>query len=180
MTTMTFIDDIVKVINAAADVQSSSSINKKSTDDMFNGLLATVPDPDPNMDGERFRAVWENNLRFGEDEWCEQEYGDLKDKAQHQGGKRAGEWKYRTILPNPYTSAKNVIGKALERGVDVRGKGKSAIQKESKEAANGGEESLDNAGKFAKLIDKAVELMEESENAIQEKMFDYVRAKFAL
>lgn len=178
MASFDFVKDIVSVINSARDVEASSDINKQASEDMFNGLLRSVPEMGGNITPEEHRRIWEANLRFGEDAYCEENFADVEEQAKHQKGKRKGEWKYRTLLPGPYTSAKSVIGKALERGVDVRGKGKSQIQKESNEAASEGGENLDAAGKFKKVIDKAFELMKTANNATQEEMFEYVREKF--
>lgn len=54
--------------------------------------------------------------------------------------KKNGEYKYRVFLPNAYTSAKSVVGNAIDKslslkGVDGKFKGKSALQKELKEIA---------------------------------------------
>lgn len=80
------------------------------------------------------RESYENDLKVFEDEYMEQEFGD-----EPAAKKKNGEWKYRTYLPQAYTSAKAVICTAFDLGVDMfdedgDGLGKSAIQKATKEA----------------------------------------------
>ena len=45
--------------------------------------------------------------------------------ARHKSGK----WKFRTYLPQSYTSSKSVVITALELGLDITNLGKTAIQK---------------------------------------------------
>lgn len=173
-----FVDNIVSVINNARDVEASGEINKQASEDMFKGLRDTVPNFPDDMPFNTRRTVWEGNLRHGEDKWCEENYGAMKEQAQHQKGKRAGEWKYRTLLPNPYTSAKNVIAKAIEVGVDPAGMGKSALNKAKKEAEV---EALSEAGKFDRLLTKLYDLYVNCEDAeIREIMLNSVTVKFGL
>ena len=60
------------------------------------------------------------------------------DSAFNKGWALTGnsEFKYRSYLPNPYTSAKTVVKKALEHGIDVTGLGKSELTKLTKEEAS--------------------------------------------
>lgn len=51
---------------------------------------------------------------------------------------RGGEYKYRTFLPNSYSSAKSVISNAIEKNINVfdtsgKAKGKTALQQELKD-----------------------------------------------
>jgi hypothetical protein len=175
---MSILTDVVNVINNARDVEQSGEINKQASTDMFNGLLGTV-EHDVNLTPEENRKFWESSLRVGEDMWCNENFGDISE-AKHDKGKRAGEWKYRTILPNPYTSAKSVIGTAIELGIDPKGKGKTELQKAIKEKKEGKEESaLDNAGKFTKYIDKAKALYDQvSDPAVKQACDDYILKVF--
>ena len=42
---------------------------------------------------------------------------------------KSGYWKFRTYLPQSYTSSKSVVVTALELGLDITNLGKTAIQK---------------------------------------------------
>lgn len=67
-------------------------------------------------------------LRPDEDKWMEDNFAGNKD-AKHPGtGKRHG-WKYRTYMPAKYWNSRTVIGAAIDKGIDITGMGKSAIQK---------------------------------------------------
>lgn len=58
--------------------------------------------------------------------------------------KKSGEWKFRTYLPRAYTTAKSVVGNALEHGIplQVEGEdvGKSALEKAIREKKKESEE----------------------------------------
>ena len=60
--------------------------------------------------------------------------------------KKDGSWKYRTYLPAAYSTAKSVIGNALDNGVPLivggEARGKTALEKATKEA-----KALDHADK---------------------------------
>ena len=65
--------------------------------------------------------------RESEDEWCSQYHSDNPDAK-----KSNGDWKYRTLLPVSYSSAKSVIGKSLNAGIALENKSKSQLEKEYK------------------------------------------------
>lgn len=98
---------------------------------------------------------WEEFISGGEDAWMEANYAEDLDarhwvcskngkerKAQNLSTKykledsgwtyERAEWKKRSYLPGPWTSAKAVVKKAAQRGVDITSDmGKSEIQKKS-------------------------------------------------
>jgi hypothetical protein len=83
------------------------------------------------------KIVWELECRKGEDIYMEKEFHNIPEAK-----KKNGTWKYRTYLNGSYTSAKSIIGTALELGIpitDTSGehaipKGKTALQNEIKAA----------------------------------------------
>lgn len=86
------------------------------------------------------KGDWDTYCYGGEVQFCEQEYASDPNARK----KSTGEWKFRTLLPQAYTSAKSVIGTALDHCiplVDENGNpmGKSALQnriKASKDEAS--------------------------------------------
>lgn len=79
------------------------------------------------------RDLFEEQCRVDEDEFLEINYsGDPK--AKHESGKRKGEWKYRTLLPHAYNTAKNSLAKGLEAGLNPDGLGKSDLEKQTRTA----------------------------------------------
>ena len=89
-----------------------------------------------------------------------------KDKGFHPTG--AYKWKFRSYLPGPYTSAKSVIKKALEQGVDVTGLGKSEITALTKAKGEEAKEisppsSWEKVQKAMRVIDSQVEGLSTSE-----------------
>jgi len=69
--------------------------------------------------------------REAEDEFMEVNYGN-DPEAKHDKGKRKGEWKYRSYLPQAYNTAKSALKNALEAGVDPSGFGKTELEKETR------------------------------------------------
>lgn len=172
-----YVENIVNVISNAATLEASKEVTKEASEGMFNGLIATV-ELDNTCSPEVQRVTWESTLRHGEDKWLEDNFSEMPE-AKHKKGKREGQWKYRTLLPNPYTSAKSVIGNAIEKGISVVGKGKSAIQKEINGRDDQPDSSLDLAGKFTKSVDKAKALFEQvSDGAMLDACNEYLRKSF--
>lgn len=73
---------------------------------------------------ERFADL----CRDDEDRFLEINYGS-DPNAKHVGGKRDGQWKYRTLLPQAYNTAKTSLTKALDAGIDPAGVGKTELDK---------------------------------------------------
>jgi len=80
------------------------------------------------FDANDATLAFNSECREGENEFMEVNYGG-DPKAKHQTGKRAGEWKFRTFLPNSYSSSKTELVKGLQAGIDPTGLGKSALNK---------------------------------------------------
>lgn len=114
---------VYEIIQDAVIVEKGKGIVKNTTVNFFSSLRTTVTE-------NKFtsREAWEEYLKPDEDRWMEDNFGSDPD-AKHKGGKvRAGTWKYRSYMPNPYTSAKSVLGSCLDKGIDVTGRGKSELQ----------------------------------------------------
>ena len=105
------------------------------------------------------KSAWESFLLPSESEYM-QRFHNIEDAKK----KSTGDWKFRTYLPKAYTSAKSVLGTALEMGIpiiDANGLvvGKSALQAAIKAAKDGDKEEksipekvdgmLDSIGKLA-------------------------------
>lgn len=77
--------------------------------------------------------------------------------------KKSGEWKFRTFLPASYSSAKSVIGSALELGIPLadengKSKGKSALQRAIKEAKDDSKEEKTDLEKAQGMLDSVAKL----------------------
>jgi len=178
---MSILTTVITVIDNARDAEQAGEIGKESTAGVFNGLATTVNVPmfASELDTVERRRAWENSLKPGEDAWCEDNFGAVME-ARHAKGKKAGQWKYRTILPNPYTSAKSILGTAIELGINTLGVGKTEIQKAIKKARNGTQvDPLIESTKFVKAIDKARVLYDQCvDPVIKGAMGGYVSDKF--
>jgi len=101
-------------------------------------------------------ADYEAELKPDEDRWMEEKYGD-DPKARHPGtGKRHG-WKYRTYMPK-YWQARTQICRAIDKGIDITGMGKSELQdilSGKKDVGSSTETTSSNMDKFKKSIIKA-------------------------
>ena len=114
---------VYELINDAVLVEKGKDIVSNTTNNFFANLRSTV-----TQNNYTEREYWEAYLKIDEDKWMEDYHGSDPD-AKHPGGKiRAGTWKYRTYLPNPYTSAKSIIGTCLDKGISVEGKTKKELQ----------------------------------------------------
>lgn len=146
------LETTIRILDQARDAESGKEIAKQAGEDMYALLRDSATGYTAGVDQ---RTMWEGQLRIGEDRWCETNFGDVPE-AKHVKGKLAGTWKYRTILPGPYTSAKSVIGTAIERGsTGIFTKGKSALQKENNSRKDDPEYLLEE---FKKTINKALTL----------------------
>ena len=112
------------------------------------------------------RWTWEKVCRIGEDKFMEEEFWNVP-----AAKKKDGSWKYRTYLDGSYTSAKSIIGTALEMGIALtdeadQPKGKTALQNEIKEAKGAGSES-------EKTSVEKVQIMLASIRAVYDKELDH-------
>ena len=87
---------------------------------LFNDLQATAAD------------VFMIECNEAEDTFCQTNYANDPD-ARHTKGRRKGQWKKRTLLPQSYNTAKSALYSALEAGIDPAGLGKTALDKVRKE-----------------------------------------------
>jgi len=82
--------------------------------------------------------------------------------------KSTGDWKFRTYLPKAYTSAKSVLGTALDLGIpiiDANGivVGKSALQAAIKEAKDGDKEEKSIPEKVEAMLDSVRKLVDKAD-----------------
>jgi len=119
------------------DSISGYAVAGKADDDAYNKLRdVAVASFNMSEDPDRRREDFEHICREAEDEFCEVNYaGDPK--AKHTAGKRKGQWKYRTLLPGAYSSARSTLAGALGDGVNPAGMGKTAVSKARGEAKGG-------------------------------------------
>jgi len=114
---------VYELINDAVLVEKGKDIVSNTTNNFFANLRSTV-----TQNNYTHREEWEAYLKIDEDKWMEDYHGS-DPEAKHTGGKiRAGTWKYRTYLPNPYTSAKSILGTCLDKGISVEDKTKKELQ----------------------------------------------------
>ena len=99
---------------------------------------------------------YEAVLRPDEDRWMEERFSSTPE-AKHSGkGKRHG-WKYRTYMPKKYWNARTLICRAIDKGVDITGMGKSELQNVlsgKKDSDSSTETTSTNLDKFKKGIIK--------------------------
>jgi len=114
---------VYELINDALLVEKGKDIVQNTSSNFFASLRGTV-----TQNNYTNREDWEAYLSIDEDKWMEDQYGSDPD-AKHKGGAiRKGTWKYRTYLPNPYSSAKSILGTCLDKGISVEGRTKKELQ----------------------------------------------------
>lgn len=166
------LETTIRILDQARDAESGKEIAKQAGEDMYALLRDSTSSYGSGKDQ---RELWEAGLRIGEDTWCENNFYDVPE-AKHTRGKLAGTWKYRTILPGPYTSAKSVLGTAIERGTAIETKGKSALQKENNSRKDDPAYLMEQ---FKKTIDKALNLYyQEPDSHNRSSMTAYVHEVF--
>jgi len=116
------------------DSISGYAVSGKATDNAYNTLsnAAAACFSAFDGDGPLAAADFADDCRKAEDEFMQINYASDA-KARHVGGKKAGQWKYRSYLPQSYNSAKSALHKALEAGIDPTGLGKTALDKKRSE-----------------------------------------------
>ncbi len=101
-------------------------------------------------------ADYQAMLQPDENRWMEEKYGSDPD-AKHPGtGKRSG-WKYRTYMPK-YWQARTQICRAIDKGIDITGMGKSELQdilSGKKDIDSSTSTTSSNLDKFKKCIIKS-------------------------
>jgi hypothetical protein len=99
---------------------------------------------------------YEVALRPDEDRWMEERFSSTPE-AKHSGkGKRHG-WKYRTYMPKKYWNARTLICRAIDKGLDITGMGKSELQNVlsgKKDSDSSTETTSTNLDKFKKSVIK--------------------------
>ena len=115
---------VYEAINDAILAEQGHGIVKNSEEQCYNKLRSIQ-----EQNNYASSASYLDYLKVDEDRWMEDNFGD-DPKAKHSGkGKRSG-WKYRTYMPGKYWNARTVIANAIDKGIDVTGKGKSQLQNE--------------------------------------------------
>lgn len=113
---------VYEILDDSLIIERSKGLIKSTTDNFFSNLRNTI------TEGKyASREEWEDFLKGDEDRWMEDKFGDDPDAKHKSGAKRKDTWKY-SLLPKPYQSAKSVLSRALERGIDVTGKGKTELE----------------------------------------------------
>ena len=115
---------VYEAINDAILAEQGHGIVKNSEEQCYNKLRSIQEQNNyPNS------SYYLDYLLTDENRWMYDNFGD-DPKAKHSGrGKRSG-WKYRTYMPGKYWNARTVIANAIDKGIDVTGKGKSQLQNE--------------------------------------------------
>jgi len=109
------------------------------------------------------KSAWESFLLPSESEYM-QRFHNIEDAKK----KSTGDWKFRTYLPKAYTSAKSVLGTALDLGIpiiDANGivVGKSALQAAIKEAKDGDKEEKSIPEKVEAMLDSVRKLVDKAD-----------------
>ena len=140
---------VYEAINDALLSEQGGTIVKNSETQCYN-KLRSVQEQMGFTKADEFLS----ELRPDEDRWMEDNFGS-EPKARHSGrGKRHG-WKYRTYMPGKYWNARTIIANAIDRGIDVTGKGKSELQNEiSGKTDSSTETTSSNLDKFKKAVIK--------------------------
>jgi hypothetical protein len=144
---------VYEAINDAVLAEQGYGIVKNSEEQCYN-KLRSIQEQNKFVYGSSFLEV----LKEDEDRWMEDNFGE-DPKAKHSGkGKRSG-WKYRTYMPGKYWNARTVIANAIDKHIDVTGKGKSQLQNEvsgkTPKDDSSTETTSSNMDKFKKSIIKA-------------------------
>ena len=113
---------VYEILDDGLIIEKSKGLIRSTTDNFFANLRSTITESSFVT-----RSDWENYLRGDEDRWMEDKFGGDPSAKHTHGAKRAGTWKY-SLLPKPYQSAKSVLSRALEKGIDVKDKGKTELE----------------------------------------------------
>lgn len=132
----------------------------ESDSQAYNNLVITCYNA-----GINGKQEWESTCRGYEDEYMATFHADTEG-AQ----KKDGSWKYRTLLPGAYTSAKSVIGSALDAGIpivdsEINPIGKSALQKQINTSKAEDKEEKTNLEKVQVMLDSIGKIVEKSDSA---------------
>ena len=92
---------------------------------------------------------------------------DFMEKFHHNtdgARKKDGSWKFRTYLPAAYSSAKSVLGSALDAGIPIldsegKVKGKSALQKSIKTHKDTTTEEKSNVDKAQIMLRSVIKII---------------------
>lgn len=113
---------VYEILDDSLIIERSKGLIRSTTENFFSNLRNTITEGMYES-----REEWENFLKPDEDRWMEDKFGDDPDAKHKSGAKRKDTWKY-SLLPKPYQSAKSVLSRALEKGIDVKGKGKTELE----------------------------------------------------
>lgn len=125
----TFNEKMTKSIEAAAKAEAATAYIFETLRDF--AVAANFASKQDYLDA-LVPSEEEFALNWAEEEAAEQgcTIGEIVEKSQTKSGK----WKMRTILPNAWSSAKSVVGTAIDKGIDIEGMGKSELQKAIKDS----------------------------------------------
>ena len=116
-------------------------VAKESDTQAYGVLIDAARFGDSVSDKESFNYL----CKLGETDYMERFHHNTEGAK-----KKSGEWKFRTFLPPAYSSAKSVIGTALELHIPLvdenyNNMGKSALQRAIKEAKKETKTELEKA-----------------------------------
>jgi len=141
---------VYEAIQDALLSEQGGAIVKNSEEQCYNKLRSIQ-----EQNNYPSSVYYLDSLKEDEDRWMEDNFGE-DPKAKHSGkGKRLG-WKYRTYMPGKYWNARTLIANAIDKGINVTGKGKSSLQREvsgkdSKDDSST-ETTSSNLNKFKKSV----------------------------
>ena len=160
-----------KVMSTLYDSIVQYAVAEESNGQAYNKILAGVVEA-----GVDSKEGMLQHCMVAEDEYMEEFYGDVSDAK-----KKNGDWKYRTYLPAAYSTAKSVIGNALDHGVplvvDGEYRGKTALEaaiKASKEAVLDETTAYDHALNACNIVIKEWEYLTSDERATIKSYIDYL------
>jgi len=127
-------------------------IAHESTEGAYNTLVYAAVEADCYS-----KDTWILYTQPAEDEYMTRFHNEPESR------KKDGTWKYRTYLPAAYSSAKSVIGSALDLNLPLLGEngkpvGKSALQSSIKGAKDGTTEEKSRVDKVNIMLDSIKKL----------------------
>jgi hypothetical protein len=129
-------------------------VAKESDTQAYGVLVDAARFGDSVSDKESFNYL----CQLGETDYMERFHHNTEGAK-----KKSGEWKFRTFLPPAYSSAKSVIGTALELHIPLvdenyNNMGKSALQRAIKEAKEGSKETKTELEKAQGMLDSVAKI----------------------
>ena len=159
------------------DSISRYAVAGAATDDAYSGLRDAASQVYMNHPLDVREDMFREQCHSAECEFMEINYSNVV-TAKHQSGKRVGQWKFRTYLPNAYSTAKTELAKALGEGLDPTGKSKLDLARQRKKNA-GPKSTIDEVARkhirnFIKIVNEMPHGIER-DNLIREAECELVR-----